>query len=491
VGAARADFAGPGLGVGLVYWPTLAPLFADGADVVDVLELEPQSLWRKVSQAGTWRYEQDDRLLGQVRALPQPKLIHGVGQPVGGTVPDPVEHLALLRRTVRDMRPAWVSEHLSFNRVTGPHGAEQTGFLLPPRQSAAGVRVATANIDAFRAALNCPVAFETGTNYLRPREDEMPDGEFFGAVCAGADCGILLDLHNLWCNERNGRATIADVVGRLPLERVWEVHVAGGTVLAGYALDAHSGRVHPDLLDVLAGLLPRLPSLGALIFEILPDHLPATGLDEVARQLDQLRAVWTARPARRAELTVPARPSCARPGPDDEAEVAAWEGAVTAAIRGGAPDGRFGDLRADPGVPLYRELIGEFRRAAVMRCLGYTMTAMLLGLGGRQTRELLETCFRRQPPDVFAAVEADQVARFLESRPDVIGRIPHLAELLAFEHAVLRAALYGEATDVEWTADPAAIFAALGARRLPDGLPQTAGSMRVSATAATAPAWHE
>lgn len=223
-------------------------------------------------------------------------------------MPDPVEHLALLRRTVRDMRPAWVSEHLSFNRVTGPHGAEQTGFLLPPRQSAAGVRVAAANIDAFRAALNCPVAFETGTNYLRPRDDEMPDGEFFGAVCAGADCGILLDLHNLWCNERNGRAAIADV------------------------------------------------------------------------------------------------------------------------------------------------------------------------------------CFRRQPPDVFAAVEADQVARFLESRPDVIGRIPHLAELLAFEHAVLRAALYGEATDVEWTADPAVIFAALGARRLPDGLPQVAGSMRVSAATGTGPA---
>lgn len=467
-------------GVGLVYWPALAPLYQEGAGVVDVLELEPQSLWRKVRRAGTWRYEQDDLLLAQVQAFPQPKLIHGVGQPLGGSVADPVEHLGLLRRTVQALQPAWVSEHLSFNRVAGPSGAEQTGFLLPPRQSPAGVRVAAGNIEAFRAALGRPVAFETGTNYLKPRADEIPDGEFLRAVCTEADCGILLDLHNVWCNERNGRAAVADVVGRLPLERVWEVHVAGGTELAGYALDAHSGLVHPDLLDKLAELLPLLPGLGALIFEILPEHLPAVGLDGVARQLSELRAVCPARPARRTELVRPAAAPRARTGPGDLAEVTAWEDALAGAIRGGPPHGPFCDLWADPGVPLYRELIGEFRRASLARCLRYTMTALLLGLGGSQARDLLDDCFRKHPPDAFGAAEADQVARFLARRPDVISRIPHLAELLAFEHAVLRATLYGEATDIGWTADPASIFASLDAHHLPQGLPQAASGVRVS-----------
>jgi uncharacterized protein len=108
------------------------------------------------------------------------------------------------------------------------------------------------------------------------------------------------------------------------------------------------------------------------------------------------------------------------------------------------------------------------------------MTALLLGLGGSQTRGLLEDCFRKLPPDAFGAVEADQVASFLASRPDVISRIPHLAELLAFEHAVLRATLYGEATNIYWTADPASIFASLDAHHLPEGLPPTASSVRVS-----------
>jgi uncharacterized protein (UPF0276 family) len=52
----------------------------------------------------------------------------------------------------------------------------------------------------------------------------MPDGEFFAAIAEAADCGVLLDLTNLWVNDRNGRANIGDVLAKLPLQRVLEVH---------------------------------------------------------------------------------------------------------------------------------------------------------------------------------------------------------------------------------------------------------------------------
>lgn len=479
----------PELGVGLVYWPALTPLFEGGVDVIDVLELEPQSLWEKVRRSGKWHYEQNDALFEKVQAFPQPKLIHGVGQPLGGLTADPVEHLDLLRRTVRSMRPTWASEHLSFNRVGSLRGVEETGFLLPPRQSQAGVRVAADNIAAFRASLGCPVAFETGTNYLQPRDDEMGDGEFFHAVSSEADCGILLDLHNLWCNELNGRARVADVIDRLPLERVWEVHVAGGTELNGYTLDAHSGRVHPRLIELVAEILPRLPNLGALIFEILPEHVASIGIDGVHRQLEELRAVLPHTPSRSVDLTLLAKPPRARSRPDDVVEVRVWEGVLAAAIRGGsADDSRFGDVFEDPGLLIYRELVGDFRRAAAARCLRYTMTALLLGLGSRQTQEMLDNYFVRQAPDTFAAVEAEQVAQYLQSCRDMTSRIPHLAEILTFEHALLRATLYHEASDIEWTADPIAIFEALDDGRLPEALPPIVSRVRVTVSQSDAAA---
>src|SRR6185312_12432178 len=60
---------------------------------------------------------------------------------------------------------------------------------------------------------------------------------------------------------------------------VWEVHLAGGMALDGYWLDAHSDAVAPALLELTAEIVPRLPNLGAIVFEILPQHLPRIGID--------------------------------------------------------------------------------------------------------------------------------------------------------------------------------------------------------------------
>ena len=123
----------------------------------------------------------------------------------------------------------WASEHLSFNQARLAGREFFGGFLLPPVQTMASARIAARNIAAVKDLLPVPFAFETGVNYLAPQPGEMPDGAFFAAVAEQADCGILLDLHNLWCNERNGRQRVLDVVAELPLDRVWEVHLAGGS----------------------------------------------------------------------------------------------------------------------------------------------------------------------------------------------------------------------------------------------------------------------
>src|SRR5204863_1075375 len=147
--------------------------------------------------------------------------------------PEPAE-LDLLKRTVDFFNPPWASDHLSFN-----HTAEfATGFFLPPRQTMAGVEAAAAAISRLRAALQVPLAVETGVNYLRPRTDELPDGEFVARVIETADCGLLLDLHNVYCNSVNGRQPIEEFLDQLPLERVWEVHLAGGFEMDGFYLDA-------------------------------------------------------------------------------------------------------------------------------------------------------------------------------------------------------------------------------------------------------------
>ena len=106
-----------------------------------------------------------------------------------------------------------------------------------------------------RRAAGVPVAFETGVNYLRPQPDEIPDGLFVRRVAEAADCGILLDLHNLLTNERNGRVPLRAVFDDIPHERVWEIHLAGGREYHGYWLDSHSGHIDDDLFTAAGAVV--------------------------------------------------------------------------------------------------------------------------------------------------------------------------------------------------------------------------------------------
>ncbi len=71
-------------------------------------------------------------------------------------------------------------------------------------QTFEAVKIAADNINYLRDRLDIPFAFETGVNYLQPLPGEMTDGSFFAAVAETAERGIVLALHNLWCNEKNG-----------------------------------------------------------------------------------------------------------------------------------------------------------------------------------------------------------------------------------------------------------------------------------------------
>ena len=474
------------LGVGAVYWPQLAPLFEDAA-LVGVLELELQAFWEKLAAPGGARYLANDKLLRSVARLPQAKLLHGVAQPFGGATDDPLDYLSLWRSAVDVLQPAWVSEHLSFNRTLQGSQVEDAGFLLPPQQTAGGVAQAVRNIRRFSNQIARPVAFETGVNYLQPRAGDLEDGEFFAAIASEANCGILLDLHNLWCNERNGRQSVSDALAQMPLERVWEVHLAGGMELNGFSLDAHSDVVPEQLVDLAAEVLPQLPNVGALIFEILPEHAERIGLDAVQRQIETLHSLWRLLPPRRitvaSVIDYPA--TAAHRMKTAETEPGAWDRALVDAIRHGhVYDSRFRDLTDDPGIDVFRSLIADARRSNLARSMHYTITLLLVHLGSARTRELLDVYFRRQPPDPFVAVEADGFARFLQERlPALANEVPCLAETCSFEHALIRAAIRAESTELSWSVDPTELFGALDEGRRPLGLVKLHSTMHVQPSA--------
>lgn len=384
---------------------------------MDVIETEPEAFWVPKPDGSGFRSFVGEAL----KHLPHPKLLHSVGAAVGGTCRAPKGHSEALANDIAELRPRYVSEHLSVTRFRPEReGASvSAGFMLPSAQSFLGAELASANIREHKVALGTPLAVETTVSYLPPAPGEWPDGVFVAAVAERADCGILLDLHNVLCNARNGRQSVAAFCDAIPLDRVWELHLAGGENERGFYVDAHSGLVEPELMEIAAALVPRLPCLQAITFEIMPDRVAETGLTAIAKQLGQIKDLWNTRlDSGRWDV----RPSHIRPtissqcGGDPEG----WERLLGCAING-LPEPMIDDSTAEwwrsakPALDLYRMLAGEGRASAVLSGAPRTTRLLLQECGSAGARKILADFWRWSPPQYTAIDEARAFFRFLSA----------------------------------------------------------------------------
>lgn len=405
----------PRLGPGTVYLPGLHPLITARPDLFPVLEVEPQTVWLR----GPDGLHLDLRRLERIAALADHCVVHGVGFPVGTARPTLVDRAAdLFVASVQAVRAPWASEHLAYNRAQVRGAVQEAGFLLPPAQTDAGIEVYAAEIRRIQRLLPVPFAVENGVSYLRPLPGELPDGAWLAAVAEAADCLLLLDLHNAWCNHLNGRQKIDDFLAAIPLDRVVEVHVAGGLWMNGLWLDAHSGAVPDPVMSLAAEVLPHLPNLGALFFELTPTMLGRFGEAAVLDQMEALHRLWervpAAPPPRPATAALPpqASPGVASPGAIEA--VSAWEDRLYDAIRG-APSAEPGLDPQAAGPRTWRALIEEFRQSSVAGALPYTTRHLLQSGRGDWLEARLAEWFEQAPPDQFGGDEALGFAGFLRA----------------------------------------------------------------------------
>ena len=95
--------------------------------------------------------------------------------------------------------------------------------------------------------------------------------DYFALVSERAACGLLLDCAHLAIFQRLRGLLPLTALDGYPLDRVVEVHVAGGTVVdvEGLALveDDHSPTPLPETFEILDHVIARAPNLKAIVFE--------------------------------------------------------------------------------------------------------------------------------------------------------------------------------------------------------------------------------
>jgi len=460
------------LGVGIIYFPGLETILKAGEGLIDVVEIEPATIWYRRSD-GLFHVNQN--ALGFFANLPFHKLIHGVGFPVGGTIPPDQHSFKAFREVANKLKPEFVSEHLSFNKVRLGQAVVDTGFLLPPLQSREGVKQSVSNILLFKQEVNCPFAFETPANYLKPIPGEMSDGEFFTEIAVQSDCGILLDLHNLWCNQVNGRQKLMDVIDSLPLERVWEVHIAGGDWLDGYWLDGHSDLIPEPLKEIAGEIIPRLTNLKAFNFEIMPEYLQAKQLsvDDILAELEFMKEIW--RVPKKEGLK--SHQIQAQAGSYSNFTPSQWEESLMMSIRGSDEKHPDQVLSSDLGVGIYRKLIEKIRAGMFASTLTLTFRYILLKIGEEKTMAMVQEFWRKTTPNLFSSEEALKLAEFLRTQ---CLDIPYLDEVMNYELANHKAQIENRPQTITLGFNPDSIFPILGQGKLPTNIEE--GSYQVNIT---------
>lgn len=212
-----------------------------------------------------------DQILAQYKVIQ-----HGVGLYLGNTDPLDRNHLRRLKKLVQRTKSPYITDHLCWGSIDGTYSHD----LLPLPYTLEAARHTARRIREVRDFLEVPLCVENVSSYAEYHVSDMTEWEFLTEVVELADCGILLDVNNIYVSSKNHGFDPYDYLRNVPHDRVGQFHVAGHSKFEKYILDTHD---HPVLDPVWAMLDFALQKCGPTSVLLEWDaHIPS--FDEVHRE---------------------------------------------------------------------------------------------------------------------------------------------------------------------------------------------------------------
>ncbi len=209
----------------------------------------------------------------------RPVVLHGVSLNVGSADPLDDDYLCELAKLARRTGPRWLSDHLCWTGV----GGHPLHDLVPLPYTDETIRHVAERVRAVQDRLGRRIALENVSSYMSFERDAMPEWEFLATVCEEADCGILLDVNNVFVSAHNHDFRATDYLDGIPAERVFQIHLAGHSESPPLLIDTHD---HPVCDEVWQLYTYTLERMGPISTSIEWDaHIPPFSrlLEEVER----------------------------------------------------------------------------------------------------------------------------------------------------------------------------------------------------------------
>jgi uncharacterized protein (UPF0276 family) len=267
--------------VGLTWHPQLAAAILAARERIDIVEVIPE---------GTFLESRKSQRALRTLARAMPVSIHGVSLGLASTTPVEQWRLDQFARLVDSVQPASWSEHLAFVRA----GGVELGHLAAPPRTASTIDATAANLERAARTVGTYPMVENVATIIDPPGCRIDEQTWICELLSTSRADLLLDLHNLYANARNFGFDAAEVLKRIPSERIKSIHLAGGAPVHTPAgerwLDDHLHDV-PDpvyrLLELVGQLVPHALDV---VLERDGAFPPFT---QILMQLDRARAALT------------------------------------------------------------------------------------------------------------------------------------------------------------------------------------------------------
>lgn len=266
----------PFLGYGVGLRTPHYPLVLDGSAKVDWFEV--------ISENFMIAGGRPLAVLEQARRL-APIVLHGVSLGIGSVEPLNQTYLNDLTQLIERVEPAWVSDHLCW----GGFGKHYAHDLLPLPFTEEALRHVVDRIRRVQDQLRRRILIENVSSYVTFAQSTMSEWEFLGAVAEQADCGILLDVNNIYVSSVNHGFAALDYLNGVPVTRVGQIHLAGHSNHGTHLIDTHDQPVPAPVWDLYRQAIRRCGAVSTLIER--DANIP--GFDELVAEANQARETAT------------------------------------------------------------------------------------------------------------------------------------------------------------------------------------------------------
>jgi uncharacterized protein (UPF0276 family) len=190
-----------------------------------------------------------------------PVVLHGVSLSIGSLDPLHAGYLEELAQLARAIEPAWISDHLCWGSAHGVYAHD----LLPVAYTEESLAHIARRVQAVQERLGRRILLENPSTYMQLAGNEMTEWDFLAELARRADCGILLDVNNVFVSAHNHGFDPRAYLRALPSERIGQIHLAGHSVEGELLIDTHDAEVRDEVWALYADTIAALGARATMI----------------------------------------------------------------------------------------------------------------------------------------------------------------------------------------------------------------------------------